>query len=307
MSKNSIISLTIGSIVFLLMSCSESYPYCEDEYNETIISFHPLTGIYLDTDELEGSFIVYSNRAWSVYNKPYWVSLSVSGGNGDTIVDFDVTENTEDSYRSGYIIIRTNSAKEEFIHITQPPSTQFSAIMNTTNYSSSADIASMYITAPPSKSWTISKSDSWVHLGSRNNYSSSYSGKGSETVEIYVDANTSSYSRRSTLTVKCETKTKQFTIMQEAAKTPLEIKISCSLFYGDKDDSETLTITTSSSQYWTVSADAYWVSFSKNYGYGNSTVTVYTSKNPYSYERNATITVKAGSTSKQINIQQFGK
>ena len=405
MSKNCIISLIIGCFVYSLLSCSESYPYCEDEYDKTWISVYP-SSITIDEDELEGSFSVYSNRKWTIYSEPYWLYLSSYSGNGNKSIDFTVSENTGYSNRSGNILIRTDDGaiKEQSIHITQAPSTPFSVTMNTTSYGSSSDWQTMSITAASSKSWTISKTHSWVHLGSSSSTLSSYSGTGSgnvkiyvdentssysrnstltvkcgtdskvititqaastpftvtmnttnykaagdwwtmsisaasskswtiskshswvhfgsysnssntyygtgsEDVRIYVDANTSSYSRSSTLTVKCGTNTKEITITQEASNTTssLEISISNTCFYGYKNDSETLTITTSSSQYWTVSADAYWVSFSKTSGYGSSTVTVYTTANPYSYERYATITVKAGTISKTKDIYQLSK
>ena len=405
MSKNCIISLIIGCFVYSLLSCSESYPYCEDEYDKTWISVYP-SSITIDKDELAGSFSVSSNRKWTVYSEPYWLYLSTYSGNGNKSIDFTVSENTGYSNRSGNILIRTEDGaiKEQSIYITQAPTTPFSVTMNTTSYGSSSDWQTMSITAASSKSWTISKTHSWVHLGSSSSTLSSYSGTGSgnvkiyvdentssysrnstltvkcgtdskvititqeaptpfevtmnttnykadgdwwtmsisaasskswtiskshswvhfgsssnssytyygtgsENVRIYVDANTSSYSRSSTLTVKCGTNTKEITITQEASNTTssLEISISNTYFYGNKNDSETLTITTSSSQYWTVSADAYWVSFSKTSGYGSSTVTVYTTANPYSYERYATITVKAGTISKTKDIRQGSK
>ena len=405
MSKNCIISLIIGCFVYSLLSCSESYPYCEDEYDKTWISVYP-SSITIDKDELAGSFSVYSNRKWTIYSEPYWLYLSTYSGDGNKSIDFTVSENTGYSNRSGNILIRTDDGviKEQSIYITQAPSTPFSVTMNTTsygaygdwqtmsitaasskswtiskthswvhlgsssstsysyngtgsgnvkiyvdentssysrsstltvkcgtntkeititqeaptpfevtmnttNYKAAGDWWAMSISAASSKSWTISKSHSWVHLGSSSNSSYTYNGTGNESVKIYVDANTSSYSRSSTLTVKCGTNTKEITITQEASNTTssLEISISNTYFYGYINDSETLTITTSSSQYWTVSADAYWVSFSKTSGYGSSTVTVYTTANPYSYERYATITVKAGAISKTIDIRQGSK
>lgn len=215
MSKNCIISLIIGCFVYSLLSCSESYPYCEDEYDKTWISVYP-SSITIDEDELEGSFSVYSNRKWTIYSEPYWLYLSSYSGNGNKSIDFTVSENTGYSNRSGNILIRTDDGaiKEQSIHITQAPS-------NTTS--------------------------------------------------------------------------------------SLEISISNTYFFGNKNDSETLTITTSSSRYWTVSADEYWVSFSKTSGHGSSTVTVYTTANPYSYERYATITVKAGAITRTKVIRQGSK
>ena len=310
MSKNCIISLIIGCFVYSLLSCSESYPYCEDEYDKTWISVYP-SSITIDKDELAGSFSVSSNRKWTVYSEPYWLYLSTYSGNGNKSIDFTVSENTGYSNRSGNILIRTEDGaiKEQSIYITQAPTTPFSVTMNTTSYGSSSDWQTMSITAASSKSWTISKTHSWVHLGSSSSTLSSYSGTGSGNVKIYVDENTSSYSRNSTLTVKCGTDSKVITITQEAP-TPFEVTMNTTNYKAD-GDWWTMSISAASSKSWTISKSHSWVHFGSSsnssytyYGTGSENVRIYVDANTSSYSRSSTLTVKCGTNTKEITITQ---
>ncbi len=227
MKAKNIIHLLVCCLTSILVACSDSWPYSEDAYNNTWIKVYP-SYITLDEDEFIGEFTVNSSESWYVYDSPSWINLSSSYGYGYDNVSFSVDENDGSSNRYGYIRIRTDEGftKEAEVEVSQPPTIQFEASMSTTNYSASGDWWTLSIKAAASKSWTISKSDSWVHLGSSYSSSYSYSGKGNEDVKIYVDANTSSYSRRSTLTIKCGTKTKSITITQDGKsnKAPFVIK-----------------------------------------------------------------------------------
>lgn len=220
MKAKNIIQFLAYSLASVLVSCSDSWPYSEEAYRDTYISVYPLS-ISLDEDELSGEFSVYSTDSWYIYDYPSWVNLSTRRGYsyyGDGYaVSFTVDENEGSSSRYGYIRIRTDEGftKEEEVKISQPPTTQFEASMSTTKYKADGDWWDLTVKAASSKSWTISKSDSWVHLGTSSNTSYSYSGKGNKSVSIYVDANTSSYSRSSTLTVKCGTKSQSITITQD--------------------------------------------------------------------------------------------
>lgn len=200
----------------IITSCSESWPYSEEEYKNVWIDVNPSI-ISLDEDEFSGEFNVRSSDSWYIYYCPSWINISSSSGYGYENVSFTVDENNGSSTRYGKVKIRTDEGftKEAEVEIAQPPTVQFDASMSITNYSASGDWWYLTVKAASSRSWTISKSDSWIHLGSSYSSSYSYSGKGDEDVKIYVDANSSSYSRSSKLTIKCGTKTKSITITQD--------------------------------------------------------------------------------------------
>lgn len=226
MKAKNIIHLLVCCLTSILVACSDSWPYSEEAYNNTWVEVYP-SYITLDKDEFSSEFAVKSSESWYVYESPSWINLSEMYGFGYDNVSFTVDENDGSSNRSGYIRIRTNEGftKEAEVKVSQPPTVQFEASMSTTNYSASGDWWYLSVKAASSRSWTISKSDRWVHLGNSYNSSYSYSGKGNENVKIYVDANTSSSSRRSSLTIKCGTKTKTITITQDGKynKAPFTI------------------------------------------------------------------------------------
>lgn len=210
------IQLLVGCLASFLVSCSDSWPYSEDAYNNTWIEVSP-SYISLGEDEFSGEFTVNSSEHWSVYDSPSWINLSSSYGYNYDNVSFTVNENNGSSYRYGTIKIHTDGkfTKETEIEVVQPPTLQFEVSMPITNYSVYGDWWYLKINAASSRSWTITKSDYWVHLGSSYSSSYTYSGMGYEDVKIYVDENPYSYSRSSTLTIKCGTKTKSITITQD--------------------------------------------------------------------------------------------
>lgn len=210
------ILVLVSCLATLFTSCNESWPYSEEAYDNIWISAYP-SYISLDEDEFSGGFNVSSSDSWYVYSYPSWVIISNPSGYGgyETVV-FVVDENSGNSTRYGYIKIKTSEGitKEVEVEIAQPPTNSFEATMSTTNYKAEGDWWNLDIKAASSQNWTISKTVSWVHLGSSNNYSYSYSGNGTESVKIYVESNPN-YSQRSTvLTVKSGSVSKTITITQ---------------------------------------------------------------------------------------------
>lgn len=210
----------------LFVSCSDSWPYSEDAYDKVSINAYP-SYITLGEDVFEGEFYVNSSDCWRIYESPSWIKISTIYGYGYDNVSFKVDENAGDSNRHGYIKIRTDEGftKETEVEVSQPPTMQFEASMSTTHYSASGDWWYLAVKAASSRNWTVSKSDSWVHLGYSYNSSYTYNGRGEESIKIYVDANSSYYSRSSTLTVKCGSKTQSITITQDgkSSKAPFSI------------------------------------------------------------------------------------
>lgn len=226
MKAKNIILILICSLTSLLLSCSESLPYTEDAYKNTWIDVYP-SYISLDEDEFTGEFSVNSSGNWYIYDSPSWINLSTYSGYNYDYVSFTVDDNTESTSRYGYIKIRTEDGftKETEIEISQPPTIPFEVSMPHPNFKAAGDWWTLYIKASSSRSWTITKSDTWVHLGSSSNTYSTYSGKGEENVYIYVDKNTYSWSRSSVLTIKCGTQSKSITITQDgtSSKAPFVI------------------------------------------------------------------------------------
>ena len=292
MKAKKIIRLLVCSLTSILISCSESWPYSEDAYNNTWIEVDP-SYISLNEDEFSGEFTVNSSESWYVYDSSSWINISSSYGYGYDNVSFTVDENDGSSSRYGYIKIRTDEGftKEAEVEVSQPPTVQFEASMSTTNYKADGDYWWLEVKASASKSWTITKSDSWVHLGNSYNSSYTYNGRGNEEVKIYVDANTSSYSRSSTLTVKCGTKTKSIAIFQEKATNGLTVNpSSVTLDWMDTTNFGSFEITSSTSWRITKSSNASWLTVSPTVGSGNSTITLSAPKN-LSSKRDATLTI----------------
>lgn len=227
MKTKNIIVIAISFLMTLFVSCTDSWPYSENEYNNIYINVYP-SYISLDEDDLNGEFTVSSSGSWYIYSTPSWIQTDKSNGLRYDDVAFTATENEGSYKRSGTIRIRTNTfiEKEATIEIRQEPTNIFDASMPITDYVADGDWWHLNVKAATSKNWTISKSVSWVHFGNSSNSSYSYNGRGDEKVKIYVDKNTYSYSRNTVLTVKCGNKSKTITITQQGASSKARFVIN---------------------------------------------------------------------------------
>ena len=219
MKANNIILLLACSLASILVSCSDSMPYSEEAYNNTWIEVYP-EYITLKEDEFNGEFTVNSSHNWYVSDCSSWINIQNSYGYGYEFVSFTVDENEGSSDRYGYIKLKTDDSftKETQVLISQPPTPQLEVTMYSTNFAAAGEWKYLYINAGKNKNWTISKSDYWVHFGYSSNTSYTYSGKGNDDIQIYVEKNNSTESRSAKLTVSCGNKTKSITITQEAKK-----------------------------------------------------------------------------------------
>lgn len=226
MKANNIITIAFSLLLsFAITSCSESDPLVEYEYEKSYISISS-SDTDLEEGEDEGSISISASGSWTVYDCPSWIHLDQTYGYGSRIIDFTVDENETDNVRYGDIGVRTEDMfhKEDYITFSQP-ATPFKAYMDYTTYKAEGDWWSLYVEAPSSKSWTITRpsNHTWVHLGFSSSSSTTYYGSGKESPAIYVDANSSTSSRSSTLTVNCGNKTEYITITQEGKSSPFEI------------------------------------------------------------------------------------
>lgn len=306
--------LLIGVCALMLFatSCTDTMPYAEEEYNNTYL-YLPYN-ITIKDGETSGDFTVNCNGEWWIYSSPYWVNLDQYSGSGYTSIHFTVDEYTGTSNRWDYLRVKTyNGMKEDEIRITQEPTTPFKAYMNTTtDYKAEGGSELLYVEASSIKSWTVTRSDTWVHFSYSTNTSSSYTGKGKSFVSIYVDENPNSSSRSSTLVVRCGTKTELIRITQEPATTFRAYMATTD--YKAEGDWWTLNVETAASKNWTVTRSDTWVHFSystntsSSYtGKGNASVRIYVDENPYSSSRSSTLRVTCGTKTESITIRQAGQ
>jgi len=181
------------------------------------------------------------------------------------------------------------------------------SVASLSNYSADGGSNPLSITASNSISWTITRSDNWIHLGNSTNNNDTYTGTGTSNVNIYVDNNPTTERRKGTITVKSDIGTKEITFYQAGLEDKLEVDMPTKNFTKD-GGTEQLGISALSSRSWTISCDASWLHFDTNSGKGSKKVKVTIDKNTTYENRNAVITiVSEGLSSKKIDISQKGK
>lgn len=261
---------------FLFNSCSESVPYTEDVYQNLWINTSPS---FIEIDENnDGNWIVVDCQdEWYIASRPSWLNVGKTSGYSGEEIFYYADDNNEGTNRSGSMTIVTGSIiqKEFIVGINQQPTHAFDAIMYTTNYKTAGDFQYMYISSPATRSWTITKNDSWVHINNSWNTDYSFTGRGDKLIPIYVEENTKTTARYSTLTVTSGNKSKSITISQDAAETRLSVgDRTVYLSYSKSRNSNTFYINSNVSWRITKGSNGSWLSVTPTSGTGNGTITV---------------------------------
>jgi hypothetical protein len=130
------------------------------------------------------------------------------------------------------------------------------------------------------------------------------SGTGNGTLTVNVAANPTTAPRAATVTITAGTATGKVTVTQEALtlsvnKTGIPANATA--------NSYTFTVTSNSTWMASVNSGATWCTVSPASATGNGTVTVTAAENTAETARTATVTVTAGTLSKNVTVSQAGK
>jgi hypothetical protein len=144
-------------------------------------------------------------------------------------------------------------------------------------------------------SWEITGIPDWLIL-------SSISGKGNAIITVYAKANTTEKDRTALLTIKSsESSVNDVTVSINQKKKVFSISPSY-LDFEAVGGKNTLTIT--SSQSWTISYTASWLSVDKESGTGDDNVVITVEENVTTLAREADMTIKSGTESIIVKIYQ---
>lgn len=261
--------------------------------SEASLTVSPTNHSVANTGETVTS-TVSSNTAWTVTKgSESWFTIAPTSGNGNGEIKFTVAANTTLEARSAKVTVKAGSVTKE-ITITQAALVASLAVNPTTHSVTSAgNTVSSTITC--NTAWTVTKgSESWFTMTPSN-------GDGNGKVTFTVAANPTATARSAKVTVKAGSETKEITISQAAAEVSLTVNPT-SHSVGKAGDTVSSTITCNTN--WTASKGSEsWFTISKTSGTGNSSISFTVSANSGA-TRSATVTIKAGSVTKQVVITQ---
>ena len=220
-----------------------------------------------------GSFGVTATAgcSWSAGTVQTWIHTT-STGSGSGTVNYTVDANTSTNSRSGSITVGGQAFTVNQSGITCTYS------LNTTSAShgSGSESGSFGVTATAGCSWSAGTVQTWIHTTS--------AGSGNGTVNYTVDANTSTNSRSSSITVGGQT----CTVNQSGITCTYSVNTT-SASHGSGAESGSFGVTATAGCAWSASTAQTWIHTTST-GSGNGTVSYTVDVNTSTNSRTGTIT-----------------
>lgn len=144
-------------------------------------------------------------------------------------------------------------------------------------------------------SWSISSNQNWCNV-------QPIAGNGNREITVSVTGNTTGTPRTATLTITAGNKSQQVMVEQGIDNTILDVsktKLDVSYMPGQH---ASFNITSNAN--WTISSNEAWCTVQPTSGNGNGVIAVSVNENTTVKPRTATLTVKAGSKSQQVMVEQ---
>ena len=245
---------------------------------------------------------IKSNTSWIIDEKPDWIICDMNGV-GDIVLTVKANENTIEQSREGSIKIKTIDGKVTVVvRVTQAAASQTQPDPESTlkvsptllEFVSGGGIKSITLTS--NTKWRVVSKPDWI---SCNSY-----GEGNSELVITATENTTSESRNGTIKIETnDGKTSaEVIVTQSAASANLEVSETQMTFSSGASSGRSFRIY--SNQKWTVTDDASWLNCTPSEGSGDQTIAISVTENTDTQDRSATITVKAGTLVKYIQVKQ---
>lgn len=235
------------------------------------------------------SVVINSEASWTAECAQSWIDISPKSGKaGETTMYVSVTDNNDVIKRTGFIYIYIGNSRKLEISVVQD-ATQLTISPSELNFP--AEASSQQVEVTSNTSWSLSSSESWIHLG-RNN------GSGNATISVSVDKN-SNRQRVGTIDLldKLGNRVNFVTVKQDASNF---VVMPSELTFSIKGGTKSLYI--QCDEEWSVSSGDSWISLSQEQGRGNGEVEVSVSQNKTNDIRHGYVSVYDASGTLIYNV-----
>jgi hypothetical protein len=241
---------------------------------------------------------VTSNLTWTatVNSAATWCTLTNATATGNGTVTVNIAANPSGDQRAATVMLSAGTFTRQ-VSITQAGASPTLSV-DKTSLSFNMYAGSESIAVNSNMTWTteVDAGTTWCTILPST-------GTGNGMVMVSVAENTTSNTRTATVFFIAGTLYRQVTITQAPALTtsPTTINLSASIYTSDK-------IQVTSSLPWTanVNVEAFWCMVTPAIGTGNGTITVSATQNTAFEVRAATVTITAGTLTRQVSIRQAG-
>ena len=241
---------------------------------------------------------VTSNRTWTVSsNATSWLTVSPSGGGGNSPFTIRATANTTASTRRGTVTVTTPGVTPRTITVNQPPAPAHLRVPVTTWNVQDGRSWYWQISVTTNRPWTVSSNaTSWLTV-------SPSGGGGNGSFTIRVATNNTTGIRRGTITVSAGGLVHRIAVSQPPIPPHLRVPVTTWNVQDGRSWYWQISVTTN--RPWTVSSNATsWLTVSPSGGGGNGSFTIRVAPNNTTGIRRGTITVSAGGLVHRIAVSQ---
>ena len=239
---------------------------------------------------------VSSNTDWKIISLPDWLSSNTQTGENSQTIIVTSNKNTSASSRNGIIKFgKEGLSLFANVDVVQE-GLNLSVDNNSLQFSDKA--SSQNVTINTIAEWSVSSSDSWVHL-------SRASGIGTSVIVVSVDENTGEASRTGSIRVTAGELSQTVAVVQQGKYFNISETDKTFTSKGG-----TLQVSFSTNESWTASLaeDVSWLSLSSTSGNGDAVINVTASDNASMKSReNAIIITPSNSQGVRIAIKQSGR
>ena len=256
-----------------------------------------LSTLTMDAVESSQSFTITSNTNWTISSDQSWLTVSLLTGSGNSEITVTASENTETSFRSALVTVSSPDAESKTVTVNQSAA---SATLTVSHSEISVgpnegDNASVQIMS--NTTWEISSDQNWLSINQP-------SGSGNATIKLTASENPFVTTREAEVTVTSSSLAAQ-KIKVTQTEGVAKISVSPETLDDFSPEGGTATITLTSNTSWTITSDQEWLTFDKNSGEGDATVTLTTLENSSNEQRTANISISInGETTVNITVNQ---
>jgi hypothetical protein len=284
-----VLVLMIAAATIALVGCKDDEDPSLTVGSETI-SATAAAGSY--------SIAVTSNIAWTatVNGEASWCTLTGASGTGNGTITVNAAENTAVETRTATVSITAGELKRQ-VTVTQA-ATASALDVDKTAIAATAAAGTYSIAVTGNTAWTatVNGEASWCTL-------TGASGTGNGTITVNAAENTAVETRTATVSVTAGALTRQVTVTQAAVALVLDVD-NTAIAATAEADVYNIAVTSNSAWTATVNGEASWCTLTGASGTGNGAITVNAAENATGEIRTATVTVTAGTLTRQVTVTQ---
>ena len=225
---------------------------------------------------------IESNASWTAMSNAGWLTLSEGAGTGTTDITATSEENPDAAQREATITVEAEGLTQT-VSVTQDPAGATLSVSSPSLVFVSEG-ATLGLTIESNASWTAMSNAGWLTL-------SEGAGTGTTDITATSEENPDAAQREATITVEAEGLTQTVSVTQNPAGATLSVSSPSLVFVSE---GATLGLTIESNASWTAMSNAGWLTLSEGAGTGTTDITATSEENPDAAQREATITVEAG-------------